>query len=78
MGAVVPAHAEFQMVVGLRATARGTFSVRGVDVLYHESWHGLDLRRKAHIGVEIQGCAVTTSTGFPRCTLPRFSTDSAD
>jgi len=61
------------MVVGLWATAPGTFSVRGIDVLYRERWHGVELRRKAHVGVEVQGCAVTTSKGFPRCTLPKFS-----
>jgi hypothetical protein len=77
VGAVIPANAESQLVVGLRATARGTFSVRGVDVLYRVRWHGLELRRKAHVGVEVQGCAVTTSTGIPKCTLPKFSSDSA-
>jgi hypothetical protein len=64
------------MVAGLRATAPGTFSVRGIDVFYREHWHGLDLRRRAHVGVEVQGCAVTTSTGLPRCKVSPFSSDS--
>ena len=75
VGAVIPAHAGVQMIVGLQATARGTFSVRGIDVLYRERWHGVELRRKAHVGVEVQGCAVTTPNGFPNCALPKFSWD---
>jgi hypothetical protein len=63
--------------LGLRATGPGTFSVRGIDVLYRERWHGVELRRKAHTGVEVQGCAVAASARRLRCTVPHFSWDSA-
>lgn len=77
VGTVVPAHARVEMIIGLQATNRGAFSVRGVDVFYREHWHGLDLRRRAHVGVEIQGCAEASSTGIPRCKVPPFSWDGA-
>jgi hypothetical protein len=32
VGAVVPARARVKMVVGLRATGQGIFSVRGIDL----------------------------------------------
>lgn len=69
-GAVVPARMPVILVVGMRATRPGAFRVHGVDVLYREYWHGIDVRRHAHVGVEVVGCAVSTSAGVPRCTLP--------
>ena len=73
--AVVPAHSRVQLVVGLRATGRGSFSVRGIDVLYRERWHGLSLRRRAHTGVQVQGCAVTGAARVPGCSVPRLNPD---
>jgi hypothetical protein len=64
------------LVVGLRAAARGDFSVRGIDILYRERWHGIELRRRAHAGLEVEGCAVTTAARIPRCAVPQFSSES--
>jgi hypothetical protein len=72
-GAVIPPHGEFDLVVGLRAVGRGTFRVQGLDILYRERWHGLNLRRRSHTGVEIHGCAVAASSGLPHCTVPAFA-----
>jgi hypothetical protein len=71
-GAVVPAHARVELVVGLQATAAGVFGVRGVDVLYRERWHGIELRRRTHTGLEIEGCAAVTSARYPRCRVPQL------
>ena len=70
VGLVVPAHGRFSLVVGLEAVGLGDFSVHGVDVLYREHWHGLTLRRRAHTGVEVEGCAVDPKPGLPRCATP--------
>ena len=63
-------------MVGLRADASGDFSVRSIDVLYMESWHGIELRRRANTGLEVEGCAVTTAARIPRCAVPQFSSES--
>jgi hypothetical protein len=76
VGAVVPAHTRMWLVVGLRADARGDFSVRGIDILYRERWRGIELRRRAHTGLEVEGCAVTTAAHIPRCAVPQFSSES--
>jgi hypothetical protein len=70
VGAVLRAHARTVLVVGLRATRPGPFRVHGVDVLYREQWHGIELRRLAHVGVEVDVCALRTSARVPACTLP--------
>lgn len=70
-GAVLPAHTAVGLVVGIRATGPGAFRVHGVDVLYRERWHGIDVRRRAHVGVEVAGCAVQTSARTPGCTPPQ-------
>jgi hypothetical protein len=57
-GAVLPAHSTLKLVVGLRATEPGRFRIRGIDVLYVERWHGVELRRQAHAGVFVLGCVV--------------------
>jgi len=69
-GAVVPARTRSILVLGLRATRPGPFRVRGADVLYRERWHGIDLRRRAHVGVEVDGCAVRTDAAVPSCAVP--------
>lgn len=69
-GTVLPAHSAAGLVVGLAATREGTFYVRGVDVLYRESWHGIDVRHRAHVGVEVYGCARRTPARFVICTKP--------
>jgi len=70
-GTVVPAGTTLLLVIGLRATHVGGFRVRGVDLLYRERWHGIDIRRKAHIGVEVDGCAVRASARRIRCSPPQ-------
>jgi hypothetical protein len=70
-GVVLPTHTAVGLVVGIRPTALGAFRVHGLEVLYRERWHGIDVRRRAHVGVEINGCAVRASTRIPRSTLPR-------
>jgi hypothetical protein len=69
--AVLSAHTAVGLVVGIRATDPGAFRVHGVDVLYRERWHGIDVRRRAHVGVEVDGCAVRTSVRRPGCTPPQ-------
>lgn len=63
--AVVPAHRRYLLWIGLRVVRAGRFRVHGVDVLYRMRWHGLELRRRAHIGNEIDLCAPR-----PRCKTP--------
>lgn len=70
-GAVISAGTTVLLVVGIRATHVGGFRVRGVDLLYRERWHGIDIRRKAHIGVEVDGCAVRASARGLRCSPPQ-------
>ena len=70
-GTVIPAGTTLLLVIGLRATHVGGFRVRGVDLLYRERWHGIDIRRKAHIGVEVDGCAVRASARRIRCSPPQ-------
>jgi hypothetical protein len=69
-GAVVSPETPAALVVGIRATRPGAFRVHGVEVLYRERWHGVDVRRRAHVGVEVVGCAVTKPARVPHCTLP--------
>jgi hypothetical protein len=72
VGSVVPAHRELTLLVGLRATKVGSFRLRGVEVLYREEWHGLELRRSARAGFEIDVCAQRgpTGRGDPICDPP--------
>jgi hypothetical protein len=70
-GVVLPAHTAVELVVGIRATELGAFRVHGVDVLYRERWHGIDVRRRAHVGIEVGGCAVQTSARNPGCRPPQ-------
>lgn len=70
-GVVLPAHTAVELVVGIRATELGAFRVHGVDVLYRERWHGIDVRRRAHVGIEVGGCAVQTSARIPGCRPPQ-------
>jgi hypothetical protein len=69
-GAVVPAHVPVTLLVGLRATRPGDFFVDGVDILYRERWFGVDVRRRAHFGLQAVGCAVRTTESLPQCTVP--------
>jgi hypothetical protein len=69
-GAVLPARTPVVLVVGMRTTRPGAFRVHGVKVHYWERWHGIDVRRRAHVGVEVVGCAVETSARAPRCAVP--------
>ena len=66
-GAILPAHSAAGLVVGLAATREGTFSVQGVDVLYRESWHGIDYA--------IARTSVSRSTAAPA--EPRRGSSSA-
>jgi hypothetical protein len=54
---VVPAHHWLDLAIGLRAVRPGRFRISGVDVLYRLNWHGIELRRRAHVGSEIVVCA---------------------
>jgi hypothetical protein len=65
--AVVPAHHRFLLWVGVRVPQAGRFRVFGVDVLYRMRWHGIELRRRAHIGSELDLCAPR-----PGCKSPVF------
>jgi hypothetical protein len=73
-GAVIPAHANLQLVVGLRATDPGTFRVRGIDVRYLGRWHGVDLRRRTHTGLFVYGCVVPRHARLGSCRLPPVAT----
>jgi hypothetical protein len=68
--AVVPAHHTLLLWIGVRVLRPGRFRVSGVDVLYRMRWNGLQLRRRAHIGNEIDVCAPR-----PRCKTPVFDQD---
>jgi hypothetical protein len=72
-GAVVPPHTPVILVVGMRATRAGAFRVHGVEVLYREHWHGIEVRRRSHVGIEVVGCAARTAVGVHRCTPPEPS-----
>jgi hypothetical protein len=66
---VVPAHRRYLLWVGVRVSRPGSFRVRGVDVRYRMrlGGTGLELRRSAHVGNEMDICAPR-----PRCTVPAF------
>jgi hypothetical protein len=55
--AKVPAHRQYLLIVGLRSKRPGAFRVFGADVLYRTRWHGIELRKRAHIGNEIDLCS---------------------
>jgi len=42
-----------------------------VDVLYRERWFGFDVRRRAHFGIEFDGCAEESAARTPPCTPPK-------
>ena len=69
VGAVVPARTTVDLVVGLRLTRPGGARVHGVDVLYRERWHGVDVRRRTHTGIEVDACA-TAARARADCPLP--------
>lgn len=69
-GAVIPAHTGLVFVVGMRATWPGDFRAYGVDVLYRQRWHGIEIRRRAHLGVEVNVCAAHTRAEYPDCAVP--------
>jgi hypothetical protein len=71
-GVVIPAHKRVAIQVGLRAVRDGSFRAEGIDVLYREHRFGIDLRRHAHVGTEVDVCA-RKSTGIPHCHVPDFS-----
>ena len=66
-GAVVPADRRYLLWIGLRVLRAGSYRVSGVDVLYRMRWHGVEVRREAHIGNEIDVCAPR-----PGCKVPAF------
>ena len=72
-GAVVPARADVQLLLGFRATRRGTFRVRGVDVRYRERWPGVEVKRLTHTGVLVVGCAVAAGPLRADCRLPSMN-----
>jgi hypothetical protein len=65
----IPVRSDVDLVVGFRATQPGTWSVEGVDVLYHRRILGVTLKLRDHIGEWIGVCARATK-GQPRCTPP--------
>jgi len=71
-GVVVLAGRTTLLVVGMRATRLGVFRVHGFDVFYREHWHGIDIRRKAHVGVEVDGCAGRGASPYFGCRLPHL------
>jgi hypothetical protein len=73
VGAVVGAGKAAVLEVGLRATRPGTFDVAGIDLLYRERLLGVDVRRKAHLGLEMYGCAARTSARIVNCKPPTFT-----
>jgi hypothetical protein len=70
VGAVLMGGSQNAIVVGLRASAPGRFVVKGIDVLYREKWHGVELRRRAHTGIEVSACAVASSAKALNCKPP--------
>ena len=46
------------------------FAAPGPDVLYRERWHGIELRRRAHVVLQVVGCAVRTTARVPSCPIP--------
>jgi hypothetical protein len=73
VGTVVGPGETVALEVGLRATGPGTFDVAGIDLLYRERLLGVDVRRKAHLGMEVYGCAEKTSAHDANCKLPPFT-----
>jgi len=73
VGAVIPAHANLMLVVGLRATKAGIFRVRGVDVRYRERWSGVEVKRLTHTGTLVVGCAVAARAERTKCRLPSMN-----
>ena len=73
VGAVIPAHANVLLVVGLRATKPGIFRVRGVDVRYRERWSGVEVKRLTHTGMLVVGCAVGARAKRTKCRLPSMN-----
>lgn len=71
-GAVVLAGTTTLLVVGMRATHPGGFRIHGFDVFYRERWHGIDVKRKAHVGVVITGCAGTGPSPSFGCRSPHM------
>jgi len=69
--AVVPPNRRYLLWIGLRVPHAGSFRVPGVDVLYRVRWHGVDVRRQAHIGNEVDVCAPR-----PGCKVPAFQGSS--
>jgi peptidoglycan/LPS O-acetylase OafA/YrhL len=73
VGAVIPAHANSLLVVGLRATEPGVFRVLGIDVRYRERWHGVEVKRLTHTGMLVAGCAVAAGAKRAHCRLPSMN-----
>jgi hypothetical protein len=72
-GAVIPAHAEVELVLGFRAVEPGIFRVRGVDVRYRERWPGVEVKRLTHTGVLVVGCAVPAGAKRANCRVPSMN-----
>ena len=73
VGAVIPAHANSLLIVGLRATEPGVFRVLGVDVRYRERWHGVEVKRLTHTGTLVAGCAGAAGAKRAHCRLPSMN-----
>ena len=73
VGAVIPAHANVLLVVGLRATKPGTFRVRGIDVRYRERWPGVEVKRLTHTGTLVVGCVVAAGATSATCRVPSMN-----